>query len=48
MEDRVNLHGCRKVELISMEGNLLDNSKFSKAFVIELGRGSIGLHMSAQ
>jgi len=48
VEDRVNLHGCGKVEFISMRGNLLDDSKISKAFVIELGRGSIGLHMSAQ
>jgi len=47
VEDRVNVHGRRKVELISMGGNLLDDSKFSKAFVIELGRESIGLHISA-
>jgi len=48
VEDRVNLLGCKKVELISVGGNLLDDSKFSKTFVMELGRGSIGLHMSVQ
>ena len=48
MEDGVYFHRGRKVELISMRGDLLDNSKFTQALEIQFHGGSGGADVLAK
>ena len=48
MKDGVNFHRGRKVKLISMRGDLLDDSKFTQALEIQFRGGPGGADVSAK
>ena len=42
MKHRVNFHGCRELQSVSLGANSFDNRKGTKTFPIQLLRGSLG------
>ena len=42
MKHGVNFHGCRELQSVSLGANSFDNRKGTKAFPIQLLRGSLG------
>ena len=42
MKHGMNFHGCRELQSVSLGANSFDNRKGTKAFPIQLLRGSLG------